>query len=198
MGKLVAVRTTEALAELIEKSGVLAGKSLDQAKLACAESADLKTTAQRLIGEKLLTLWQAKQLLGGFSGLMLGKFKLLDEIGRGGLGRVYLAEQGQLGGRASRIEDSQPSKRRQRRDGQISVAGSRRRGSGPPQSDPHLRRGLRGRPLLHRHGAHGRQGPGASGGHGAAQDAQTQPPSRDDESPGAWRMPTGGAWCTAS
>ena len=46
-----------------------------------------------LIDEGLLTQWQADKLLAGkHRGFMLGKYKLLGQIGKGGMSHVYLAE----------------------------------------------------------------------------------------------------------
>ena len=47
----------------------------------------------RLIATKLITRWQADRLNEGrYKGFFLGKYKLLDHLGTGGMSRVYLAE----------------------------------------------------------------------------------------------------------
>ncbi|QDS98527.1 serine/threonine-protein kinase [Adhaeretor mobilis] len=49
--------------------------------------------AQALIGADLLTQWQADKLLAGkHKGFILGKYKLLSLLGKGGMSQVYLAE----------------------------------------------------------------------------------------------------------
>src|SRR5262245_45563167 len=49
--------------------------------------------AELMIQEGLVTKWQADKLLAGkHKGFRLGKYKLLGEIGKGGMSRVYLAE----------------------------------------------------------------------------------------------------------
>lgn len=53
--------------------------------------------AKRLVREKLLTRWQAGMLLAGRTAFFLGKYKLLAELGRGGMGAVFQAEQVPLG-----------------------------------------------------------------------------------------------------
>ncbi len=49
--------------------------------------------AQALVEADLLTNWQAEKLLAGkHRGFMLGKYKLLGQLGKGGMSTVYLAE----------------------------------------------------------------------------------------------------------
>ncbi len=49
--------------------------------------------AEYLVAKKLLTRWQADKLLEGrHKGFFLGKYKLLDHLGTGGMSSVYLAE----------------------------------------------------------------------------------------------------------
>jgi len=49
--------------------------------------------AEAFVEAKLLTQWQAEKLLAGkHRGFMLGKYKLLSQLGKGGMSTVYLAE----------------------------------------------------------------------------------------------------------
>ncbi len=49
--------------------------------------------AEYLVSKNLLTRWQAEKLLEGrHKGFFLGKYKLLDHLGTGGMSSVYLAE----------------------------------------------------------------------------------------------------------
>ena len=58
-----------------------------------ARSSPWQALVDRLLGEQLLTPWQHEQLLKGKSrGFFLGKYKLMDHLGTGGMGTVYLAE----------------------------------------------------------------------------------------------------------
>ncbi len=52
-----------------------------------------ETIAAVLVKQDLLTQWQADKLLAGkHKGFILGKYKLLSHIGKGGMSQVYLAE----------------------------------------------------------------------------------------------------------
>lgn len=51
----------------------------------------------RLIEAGLLTPWQSEQLLSGrYQGFFLGKYKILDRLGKGGMSSVFLAEHLQM------------------------------------------------------------------------------------------------------
>jgi serine/threonine protein kinase len=54
---------------------------------------DIDVVAQKLVAAGLLTRWQCDKLLEGrHKGFFLGKYKLLDLLGSGGMSSVYLAE----------------------------------------------------------------------------------------------------------
>ena len=53
--------------------------------------------AESLVQREWLTSWQAGMLLSGRHAFFLGKYKLLDHLGSGGMGSVFKAEQAPLG-----------------------------------------------------------------------------------------------------
>ncbi|HEY2893912.1 MAG TPA: serine/threonine-protein kinase [Pirellulales bacterium] len=81
--------------ELVKRSGLVDDTRLSQA----LSGVDLMTVndsgivASSLTKVGLLTEWQSEKLLQGkHKGFFLGKYKLLNHIGAGGMGSVYLAE----------------------------------------------------------------------------------------------------------
>ena len=87
----MALTTPESFLEALEKSKLVDGEGLAQARKAAAQAGDAKSLAKRLIGSHLLTRWQAGRLLAGRTSFFLGKYKLIDLLGIGGIGQVFLA-----------------------------------------------------------------------------------------------------------
>src|SRR4051812_7114309 len=86
--------TNSELFEVIRKSGVVESAALETY---IAEHPTLPSepgaATEQMIQDGLLTKFQAGQLLTGrYKGLLLGPYKLLDRLGAGGMGVVFLAE----------------------------------------------------------------------------------------------------------
>ncbi len=89
--------TTDDLWKLVRKSGLV-----EEPKLAAFIHAhghdgllndDIKKIVATMVRDGLITYFQGEQfLLGKWRGFTLGKFKLLERIGVGGLGQVFLCE----------------------------------------------------------------------------------------------------------
>ncbi|HVT27206.1 MAG TPA: serine/threonine-protein kinase [Lacipirellulaceae bacterium] len=91
--------TTNKLVDLLRLSNLVDEAKLtaflDKVAVAHGEAAleDQNRLAELMVVEGLITRWQADKLLAGkHKGFRLGKYKLLGEIGKGGMSRVYLAE----------------------------------------------------------------------------------------------------------
>jgi len=91
--------TTNTLVDLLRRSNLVEEARLtaflDKVTAAQGEGIleDQSRLADAMIAENLITRWQADKLLAGkHRGFRLGKYKLLGQIGKGGMSSVYLAE----------------------------------------------------------------------------------------------------------
>jgi serine/threonine protein kinase len=85
--------------ELVERSQLVEDDAFRRVRASLRDSLtgrvpdDPREIAAAFVQDELLTQWQANMLLRGkHKGFQLGKYRLLDEIGSGGMSRVYLAE----------------------------------------------------------------------------------------------------------
>jgi serine/threonine protein kinase len=89
---------SEKLIDLVKRSDLVTPKKLDaflerSAQVPGGMPAEQEKVAEMLVADGLLTRWQADKLLAGkHRGFRLGKYKLLGQIGKGGMSHVYLAE----------------------------------------------------------------------------------------------------------
>ncbi len=89
--------TAESFLNLVKQSGLV---SVDQLKKLLSEYqtkgvklGEPTEIAEELIRRSLITRWQANKILQGkHKGFFLGKYRLLDLVGKGGMSSVYLAE----------------------------------------------------------------------------------------------------------
>ncbi len=89
--------STEELFQLIRKSGMIDDQKLahymTRRELGRGLPEDPRETADALIRDGLITNFQAEQfLLGKWRGFTVGKYKLLERVGVGGMGQVFLCE----------------------------------------------------------------------------------------------------------
>ena len=87
----MSITTVEAFLEALRKSKLLSVKQIATVREAAAEADRAESLAGMLLKEKLLTRWQAGQLLAGRTSFFLGRYKLVDLLGRGGMGSVFSA-----------------------------------------------------------------------------------------------------------
>jgi serine/threonine protein kinase len=90
---------------------VLASGLIEESQLAAAEAATAtvldqgiapaaewdQAVADRLVQDKLLTPFQAREILAGRRRFRLGQYTVLDEVARGGMGQVFRAEHAMMG-----------------------------------------------------------------------------------------------------
>jgi eukaryotic-like serine/threonine-protein kinase len=79
---------------MLQMSNLLAAERLQSVATVMDDAPpDASTLAEKLIQTGDITRFQAKQLLAGkHKGFLLGPYKILDQIGKGGMGTVFLAE----------------------------------------------------------------------------------------------------------
>ena len=83
--------------DYLNRSNLLRDEQLADARTATAQHQDSINLGAWLVKQGWLTRWQVQQLLAGRTNLYLGKYKLLEVLGRGGMGGVLKAEQTGLG-----------------------------------------------------------------------------------------------------
>ncbi|HVS39125.1 MAG TPA: serine/threonine-protein kinase [Gemmataceae bacterium] len=82
----------------VRQSGLLSEEELARAEQELPASPRGRTIARAFIEKGLLTRFQAERLLvGRTAGFLLGQYRILDQIGRGGMGRVFKAEHRTMG-----------------------------------------------------------------------------------------------------
>ncbi|MFN0019485.1 MAG: serine/threonine-protein kinase, partial [Pirellulaceae bacterium] len=101
MAKVVPLASAKAFLDALEKSGLQSAGDVAALRSSRGDDSDPRLIARDLVRENKLTKWQAGQLLHGFHQLMVGKYKLMDQLGAGEMGRVYLAEHAQLARKVS-------------------------------------------------------------------------------------------------
>src|SRR5689334_1366225 len=91
---MAAPATANEFLDLVRKSGVLDSQRFAELYPDAGDlPAEPQACANALVKAGLLTQYQARQLLNGrFRGFVLGAYKILQPVGRGGMGAVFLAE----------------------------------------------------------------------------------------------------------
>ncbi|MCH7727349.1 MAG: hypothetical protein IH991_12845, partial [Planctomycetes bacterium] len=93
----MSILTSEAFFEVLEKSGLLDAEQLAQARQQVGDDPNPKSAARKLVRNGHLSKWQARILLMGRHALQIGKYKLVDRIGRDDEGEVFLASHDRMG-----------------------------------------------------------------------------------------------------
>ena len=92
---------------LLKKSGLLTAvqweiaqnvvMQLNKNRVTDPAAATVENFANELTSQGLLTQWQAAQLLKSQTGFILGKYRLLTPVGKGGMGHVFKASDSETG-----------------------------------------------------------------------------------------------------
>jgi serine/threonine protein kinase len=77
----------------LSASNLLQPAQLDVARRLEIGAEEPRLLARSIVQEGWLTRWQAQQLLAGRTKFFLGKYKLVESLGQGGMGTVLKAEQ---------------------------------------------------------------------------------------------------------
>jgi len=75
----------------LEKSRLLSAERVEELRNSADEFADPRDILRTLVHSHELTKWQAQQLYGGRHLFVVGKYVLLERLGRGAMGSVYKA-----------------------------------------------------------------------------------------------------------
>ncbi len=100
--------SAERFLDLVRRSGLVEEQRLDRALAELKTEGvslggeDFQPLARGMIERGLLTRWQCERLAEGrYKGFLLGKYRLLDHLGSGGMSAVYLAEHRHMGRRVA-------------------------------------------------------------------------------------------------
>ncbi len=137
----MAVATVNDYLAALEKSKLLVAEQFAKAQSLGGQYSDAAELARALARENLVSRWQAGTLLvlGNRAQLRLGKYRLIERLGKGGMGTVFLAEHVTMNRRVA-LKIVPRSIAKDRGPGPFFRRGPRDRRAGPSQHSPGLQR----------------------------------------------------------
>jgi serine/threonine protein kinase len=96
MANVVPANDAQTFLDSLATSQLLSAEALAKVRQKYEAASDPKAVARDLLKEGVLTKWQATQLLNKYTAMIVGNYKLLDQLGVGEMGRVFLAEHVQM------------------------------------------------------------------------------------------------------
>jgi serine/threonine protein kinase len=85
------ITTAEEFLSVLERSNLLSPAEFAEAREIAKDYTDATHFAKALIRNQIISNWQAGHMLAGRASFLLGKYKLISLLGRGGMGSVFLA-----------------------------------------------------------------------------------------------------------
>ncbi|MFW6124844.1 MAG: serine/threonine protein kinase, partial [Pirellulales bacterium] len=85
----MSIHSSDDFFKALEKSDLLSADQMAEARSSGDGIDDAATLAKHLAREGLISRWQAGQLLAGRTSFHLGKYRLIELLGRGGMGSVF-------------------------------------------------------------------------------------------------------------
>lgn len=79
--------------EVLEKQGLVSSKQLENLKKAVKKESLSESDLETVVQRQYLTSWQAKRILSGKNNFTIGKYILIDFLGKDKFGEVYLVRE---------------------------------------------------------------------------------------------------------
>jgi len=81
----------------LRKSGLVPEREIDRL-ISTASASDVETLMQELVDREILTPYQVRALARGrWKGLVLNEYEIIEKLGKGGMGHVYMARHRKMG-----------------------------------------------------------------------------------------------------